>query len=346
MRRTGRCRTTSRDAVGGVAIFDDFRVTRAGKVRVVASATNVAPASSRAFLVNPQIPTNIALVSVPSMVVAGERFAVITQTTDEFGNVSGGNEVAIELSTTSGAPLRGTTKTVANTTTTVWLERAGEESLVARIVGSTTQKTSSTVVVRPAAPDSLVIPSFPTTAVAAATYLPRALSLLPPVEIEVVDQYNNRVTDATIPISLYLATGPSWTLLPPGTLIGTTTRVPSNGVARFDDLEITTGGSYSLVAASNGSYWKTSPVAIVVSHSIVVLSDRYAPASVTVKPGETVQWYFAAAGHSVTSDGLFDSGAPATVGDTFRYLFRAVDTVGFYSRANPSMTGTVRVTLE
>jgi 6-phosphogluconolactonase len=73
---------------------------------------------------------------------------------------------------------------------------------------------------------------------------------------------------------------------------------------------------------------------------------KFKPASITVAPGDTVQWVWAADGHSSTSgtpgnpDGLWDSGVQNT-GFTFSYTFNTAGTFNYYCTPHGSCCGMV-----
>jgi hypothetical protein len=68
----------------------------------------------------------------------------------------------------------------------------------------------------------------------------------PPVEVVVLDQAGNRVTDREIEVKLELSTDGR------GTLKGHRTERTQAGVARFSDLEVDREGEYRLRASADG----------------------------------------------------------------------------------------------
>src|SRR5262245_39527446 len=78
---------------------------------------------------------------------------------------------------------------------------------------------------------------------------------------------------------------------------------------------------------------------------------KFTPASITIQPGDTIQWVWAANGHSTTSgtpgnpDGLWDSGIQNN-GFTFSYTFNTAGTFNYYCSPHGQccgMVGTVTV---
>src|SRR4029077_16742137 len=78
----------------------------------------------------------------------------------------------------------------------------------------------------------------------------------------------------------------------------------------------------------------------------------FSPSSVTIHPGDTVQWSWSSSGHTSTSgtpgspNGLWDSGF-LNQGQTFSYTFNTAGSFPYYCTAHGQccgMTGTVNVT--
>jgi plastocyanin len=82
---------------------------------------------------------------------------------------------------------------------------------------------------------------------------------------------------------------------------------------------------------------------------VIVGDSFFSEPSVTVKAGDTVQWDFQGAFHTVTSDDglLFDSGGRFS-GDTFTFTFTTPGSYGYYCQFHGGpgfgMSGTVNVT--
>ncbi len=73
---------------------------------------------------------------------------------------------------------------------------------------------------------------------------------------------------------------------------------------------------------------------------------KFTPASITVQPGDTVQWVWAASGHSSTSgtpgnpDGLWDSGVQNS-GFTFSHTFNSAGTFNYYCTPHGQCCGMI-----
>ena len=87
-----------------------------------------------------------------------------------------------------------------------------------------------------------------------------------------------------------------------------------------------------------------APAACAAStHTVVIDSVRYEPASVTVKRGDTVVWRnddpFP---HTVTARGVFDSGSIAAQRQ-WKYVARQAGKFDYLCTLHPNMTGTLIV---
>jgi plastocyanin len=115
----------------------------------------------------------------------------------------------------------------------------------------------------------------------------------------------------------------------------------------------------SVVTAACGSDDKdtgssgTSGTPAAVTNEITVSSNKFTPATLTVKVGDTVTWKWAGGTHNVVSgsncmsDGVYTSGAPnGTVGNTFTQKYDKAGTFDFFCNphcASSGMKGTVTV---
>jgi len=148
---------------------------------------------------------------------------------------------------------------------------------------------------------------YATSAVAAATYVitpastPVALvfvqqpsntatgySIAPPVSVAVEDASGNIVTNATNPVTISIATNPPPGSSSPGTLSGTLTATPSNGIATFlnPSIDVIANG-YQLLATSPGLTAATSTAFNITPYPITI-----SPASNLVGVGSTLPGSF------------------------------------------------------
>jgi LPXTG-motif cell wall-anchored protein len=80
------------------------------------------------------------------------------------------------------------------------------------------------------------------------------------------------------------------------------------------------------------------------AQSVSIVDFAFKPGSITVNPGDTVQWTNngkVPEGHDVTGDGL-DSGRLKS-GETYSHTFNAAGTFSYICSIHPSMKGTVKV---
>jgi plastocyanin len=88
---------------------------------------------------------------------------------------------------------------------------------------------------------------------------------------------------------------------------------------------------------------ETGAGAIAATHTVVIEGTNYAPATLTVKRGDTVVWMnkdpFP---HTVTSKGLFDSHAIAA-GRSWKYAPRKAGEFPYICTLHPNMKGTLKV---
>lgn len=86
--------------------------------------------------------------------------------------------------------------------------------------------------------------------------------------------------------------------------------------------------------------------------NVEVEGDRFTPASITIKVGQTVRWTWAGGAHNVvsgpdcgTEDGAFKSGSPVA-GGTFDHKFEAAGTFPYYCTPHCQMGMTGEVIVE
>jgi M6 family metalloprotease-like protein len=108
--------TLTRNAVDGVATFDDLMLTKAASgYTLTASATGLASATTGAFAVTPGVADRLILVQSPTTTVAGQSLSpgFVVRMEDDYGNAVTSDERNISVSITSstgasGARLTGT----------------------------------------------------------------------------------------------------------------------------------------------------------------------------------------------------------------------------------------------
>ena len=110
----------------------------------------------------------------------------------------------------------------------------------------------------------------------------------------------------------------------------------------------TTAGGGTTVGGASGSTTGATTVSTQASGAggaqVTIQNFAFAPASVTIKVGETVTWTNQdSPNHTVVADnGEFASGSLAT-GATFSFTFSKAGTYPYHCSIHPSMKGTVVV---
>ncbi len=113
-------------------------------------------------------------------------------------------------------------------------------------------------------------------------------AIAPPVSVAIEDVNGNIVTNSTSPVTISIATNPPAGSTTPGTLSGTLTAIPSNGIATFLNPSIDAiANGYQLLATSPGLNPATSNAFNITPYPITI-----APASELVGVGSTLPGSF------------------------------------------------------
>ncbi|HET9383659.1 MAG TPA: invasin domain 3-containing protein, partial [Gemmatimonadales bacterium] len=220
------------------------------------------------------------VIASPGTVTAsnGSSSATITVTArDQFGNPIEGRAVVLAASGTANSLTQPATTTDANgiATGTLTATVAETKTVTASVDGLLITQQAS-VLVTPAAAQQLVFRVQPTSVTAGA-------NLAPAVEVEILDEFANRVTSAANAVALAIATNPAG-----GTLTGGDAVVAVDGIASFAGLSVNKAGSgYTLQASSPGLTGATSsgftvtPGAVSADQSTVAVT----PGSITAGSG-------------------------------------------------------------
>jgi hypothetical protein len=283
--------TVTGTPVKGIVTFTNLTFSVAGTGYTLnASATGLTPAVSSqfnvilpanklAFLVQPTS-TNPGALIVPSVQVAVE---------DTNGRVVPGatNAITIAIGTNPSSGTLGGTATatpvngVATFPNLTVSARGNGYTLVATAAGLPgVTATSAPFNVLTAATQLAFIRQPSTTLV--------GNSIAPAVQVAIVDANGSIVAGATTPIVIAIGTNPG-----SGTLAGTTTGIPANGVATFSNLNIGTAGTgYTLTASAAGLTSVTStpfnvttptgPIFTVSSTPLILISATGASAASTI----------------------------------------------------------------
>src|SRR5437763_1148162 len=217
-----------------------------------AQATGVGSALSfTAFTVPGAVsPSQTSVVAAPATIAAssGAGASTITVTArDQYGNVIRNKAVTLAVTGNNNTLTQPSGPTGANGVASGTLSSTlAQTKTISATVGTVAIAQQATVTVTSAAADTLAW-LVPPSNVAAGAHITPAL------QVEVRDQFGNRVTAATAGITLAIGTNPS------SGALTVTPRNAVNGVATFDDASIDKAGSgYTLVASSGGLHPATS----------------------------------------------------------------------------------------
>lgn len=80
-----------------------------------------------------------------------------------------------------------------------------------------------------------------------------------------------------------------------------------------------------------------------VVHTVTIDATSFSPASLTIRPGDTVKWVNKdVIPHTATAKGGFDSGTIAA-GASWRHTFKTKGALPYVCTFHPTMKGTLRV---
>jgi len=256
--------TTVVSAVNGLATFTDLRVSGTGPHTLKFIATALTPATSASFTVGPS-PSSLAIRTQPAGAMSGVDLTTqpVVEVRDLTNSVVPGSTAAVTASIASGTgTLSGTTTVTAVngvvTFTTLRVSGSGPHTLQFSS-GALAPTTSSTFTVMQAFA-TLAIQTQPGGAVS-------GVNLTTQPVVEVRDASNAIVVSSAVAVAASIVSGT-------GSLVGTTTILAVNGVARFTDLRINGGGAHSLQFTTTAPSVSTGP-----STAFTVLQT---PAALTV----------------------------------------------------------------
>lgn len=204
----------------------------------------------QSLTISPPVPAALVFLMPPTGIAAGSAMPAQVAVVDAFGNLVTTATTTITLAIAAGSPPGGTLSGTLTTTAVggvatfadLGIEKAGAGYQLAASAASLAGTTSGAFTVVAGPPARFTFRVQPTGIVAGA-------AMTPAVQVAVEDAFGNLVTTATDPITLAVAAGsPSG-----GTLSGTSTQGPVNGVATFADLSVDKAGAGYALAASAGS---------------------------------------------------------------------------------------------
>jgi hypothetical protein len=192
----------------------------------------------------PPVAARLAFDVQPANAVAGAPIApgVRVRVLDASGNLfTGAVTVTLALTHSNGAPLRGVTSVASTdgvaTFRDLRIEKAGAGYVLDASAGSLAGATSNPFDVTHGAPAKLRFVDQPV-----ATTAGRPIS--PAVTIEVTDEFENRATSASTPVTVSVAGDAAG-------VVGTTVANAVGGLASFDKITLNRGGTFSLVATAS-----------------------------------------------------------------------------------------------
>jgi hypothetical protein len=255
--------TTTRNAVSGLATFNDLRIKQAGggyALGAVGSGLAIQDTTTPPFNITPAPASKLVFIQQPTSTTGGVTIfpAVTVQIQDSVGNLinsSANVTLAITSGTgTAGAHLSGgstvTLAAVAGTATfgTLNIDSAGVVGYTLTATsGGLSQAISSAFTISVGTPSKLAYGQQPTAAQAGAT--------IPAVTVRILDLGGN-LTSSTANVTLAIAAG---TGTAGAHLSGTVTVGASSGTATFNTLSIdSVGTNYQLSTTSSGLTGATS----------------------------------------------------------------------------------------
>jgi hypothetical protein len=285
--------TTTSNAVGGIATFNDLTLNRTGAgYTLVISSTGLTGITSNTFNVIPGVASALQFGQQPTDAAVGQAISppVTVRIVDNQGNLvpTATKTVTVALGVNPGGATLGGTLTVAAingiaTFSNLTLDKAGVGYTLVANSGSLMAVTSNTFnITSTTAASAVQFGQQPSNVVAG-----QAIS--PAVTVRIVDGQGNLVPTATNTVTISLGTNPGGT-----TLGGTLTVAAVNGIATFSDLTLNrTGAGYTLVASSTGLTAATSNAFNVTPGVATALDFLQQPSSIaaggTISPAMTVR---------------------------------------------------------
>jgi hypothetical protein len=278
--------TLTANAVNGVATFSNILLTKAASsYSLVATASGLTSATSRAFSISPAAPATIAITGGNNQsgllsALLGTPLTVIVH--DAYGNATPGIAVAWAIASGGGALASASTVTDANgIATNGWTlgSLLGQQTVTAVAAGLSSAPASFTATALKGATTStvsqLVMSVLQSSVTAGAT--------LATIVVSAEDATGNIVSSFTSAVQIALGSNPGG-----ASLGGTTTASAVNGIAKFSNVVLTKAANgYTLVASGDGLTSRASSAFAVVAG---------APASITKQGGDNQSATLAALG--------------------------------------------------
>jgi hypothetical protein len=228
--------TTTVDAVGGLATFNNVTVSTVGQnFQLTASAGEINTTSSTFAVVPGPATVQQSTMTAPANVTANADATLTFRFRDALNNALGGAAVSVstDLAGATFTPPGGTTEADGSFTTVFRAPTSGAASVTVNIAG--TSITFPTVIDVAAGASALRFVTQPSNVNAGQAF---------PVSVEIIDNSGQRVVTATDQVTLAPSTG---------TLQGTATANAVAGVATFNALSINGAAAGVVITASSGS---------------------------------------------------------------------------------------------
>lgn len=184
------------------------------------------------------------LSAAPTSIPAGNPGTVSTITVtakDASGDPVSGASVVLSATGSNNTIVQPGPTDASGVATGTLSSTTAETKVVSATADGVGINQTATVIVDPAGAATLAFIVQPSNTVAGSP-------IAPAVQVEILDQYGNRVTSATNDVTLSIGTNPGG-----GTLSGTTTLAAVNGVSTFSNLSINNVGiGYTLSASGTG----------------------------------------------------------------------------------------------
>jgi hypothetical protein len=268
--------------VGGVATFSNLADDKAGTITLIFATNSLQSPASSAIVISPAAASQLVVQTQPSpSATAGQAFATqpVIEEEDQFGNVETSDDSTVLTATLASGtgPLAGSINATVSGGVATFSNLADDEAgAITLSFGSSRlqSRTSSAVVISPAAASQLVVQTQPSTSATAG----QAFATQPVIEEE--DRYGNLETgDFATSVSVRLNSGT-------GALLGSTSATVSGGVATFLDLAEDKVGSITL-KFTGGSLTPAlaTAVTIVPATATTLVVTGAPPSSVTAGIG-------------------------------------------------------------
>jgi hypothetical protein len=325
----GGATTATAQVSNGVATFSSLVLTAAGTYTLTATDGLLASATSSAFTIAAS--SKLAFVQQPTQTVAGVAIspAVTVAVENAGGTVITSDSSVITLTLSTGSFANGSTTVSAQTQSGVAtfsnlvIDAASSYNLTATDGTLTPAQSNPFNIVAQAT--QLVFSQQPNN-----TYAGEAVNPSGAVSLE--DGFGNLDTSNLTPVTLALSTG---------TFFGGATSaaaVPVNGVASFNNLVVTTPGTYTLTATAGGLRSATSYSFTIATTALTTIDDNNANNTGTIPQvvysNPTVNWVQSPSslpndfGGTITSDSTGGDTATVTFTGTLITLYAALSTTG------------------